>query len=35
MEKKVELIIHTWQLKKKKASPSSCAIIAFFGATNP
>jgi len=35
MEKKLEIIIHIWQLKKKKASPSSCAIIAFFGATNP
>jgi hypothetical protein len=30
-----ELVVHVQQSKKKKTSPSCCAIIALFGATNP
>ncbi len=33
-EKAVEPIAHVWQSRKKRTSPSSCAIIAFFVATN-
>jgi hypothetical protein len=33
-EKWVEPIAHVWQSRKKRTSPSSCAIIAFFVVTN-
>jgi hypothetical protein len=33
--KKVKKPTHAWQLNKKMTNPSSCAIITFFGATNP